>query len=171
MRHRLSKMILAPAIVLAAACSKDKPATDASLNNDLTLAAQARQNAPLDSITAAERLNGGTARAPAALGTTTAAAPVATTQRRTHRARSSSGGNVSSGHEVTVKHTQRDAAIGAVAGAGLCGATRQNVKGGLIGAAPGGHLRGGIREHQGQPKKQGPRSHTCPLSGGAPAQA
>src|SRR5260221_7394636 len=117
MRHRLSTMILAPAIVLAAACSKDKPATDASLNNDLTLAAQARQNATLDSITAAERLNGGTARAPAALGTTTAAAPVATTQRRTHRARSSRGGKVSSGHEVTVKHTQRDAAIGAVAGA------------------------------------------------------
>src|SRR5260221_4766169 len=144
MRNRLAMMILAPAILLAAACSKDKPATDASLNNDLTLAAQARQNATLDSITAAERLNGGTARAPAALGTTTAAAPVATTQRRTHRARSSSGGNVSSGHEVTVKHTQRDAAIGAVAGAAAGAPTKHTGEGGRIRAAPGGTLRGGL---------------------------
>ncbi len=156
MRHRLSTMILAPAIVLAAACSKDKPATDASLNNDLTLAAQARQNATLDSITAAERLNGGTARAPAALGTTTAAAPVATTQRRTHRARSSSGGNVSSGHEVTVKHTQRDAAIGAVAGAAIGAATSHSVKGGLIGAAAGGILGGVIGNNVDKQKKRVP---------------
>ncbi len=137
MRHRLSTMILAPAIVLAAACSKDKPATDASLNNDLTLAAQARQNATLDSITAAERLNGGTARAPAALGTTTAAAPVATTQRRTHRARSSSGGNVSSGHEVTVKHTQ--------------GWTHRRGR--------GRHPRWRHREQRGQAKEAGPLTH------------
>src|SRR5260221_1392674 len=157
MRHRLSTMILAPAIVLAAACIKDKPATDASVNNDLTLAAQARQNATRDSITAAERLNGGTARAPAALGTTTAAAPVATTQRRTHRARSSSGGNVSSGHEVTVKHTQRDAAIGAVAGAAGGAPTRHSVKGGVIGAAPGGVPRGVIGNKLGKQKKKGPR--------------
>src|SRR5258707_7900894 len=153
MRHRLSTMILAPAIVLAAACSKDKPATDASLNNDLTLAAQARQNATLDSITAAERLNGGTARAPAALGTTTAAAPVATTQRRTHRARSSSGGNVSSGHEVTGKHTQRDAAIGAVAGGGGCGRKEPHGEGGGHRAAPGGPPRGGFAEKRGKEKK------------------
>src|SRR5260221_12225567 len=144
MRHRPSTMILAPAIVLAAACSKDKPATDQSLNNDLTLAAKARQNAARDSITAAERLNGGTARAPAALGTTTAAAPVATTQRRTHRARSSSGGNVASGHEVKVKHTQRDAAIGAVAGAAVGAPTSHSREGGRIRAAPGGTLRGGL---------------------------
>src|SRR5260221_4582163 len=171
MRHRLSTMILAPAIVLAAACSKDKPATDASLHNDLALAAQARQNETLDSITAAERLNGGTARAPAALGTTTAAAPVATTQRRTHRARSSSGGNVSSGHEVTVKHTQRDAAIGAVAGAAIGAATSPNGEGGIIGAAPGGHLRGGLRENRGKQKKRGPLPHAYPPRRGAPANA
>src|SRR5258707_11417142 len=162
MRHRLSTMILAPAIVLAAACSKDKPATDASLNNDLTLAAQARQNATLDSITAAERLNGGTARAPAALGTTTAAAPVATTQRRTHRARSSSGGNVSSGHEVTVKHTQRDAAIGAVAGGAVRAATDPRVKGGLLRAAAGRILRGVIGDKVVKKKKRVPRPTTDP---------
>src|SRR5260221_12331724 len=100
MRHRLSTMILAPAIVLAAACSKDKPATDASLNNDLTLAAQARQNATLDSITAAERLNGGTARAPAAPGNTTAAAPGAATPRPAPRAPRSRGGQISACHDV-----------------------------------------------------------------------
>ncbi|HEX9483914.1 MAG TPA: glycine zipper domain-containing protein [Gemmatimonadaceae bacterium] len=157
MRHRLFTMILAPAIVLAAACSKDKPAADASLNSDLTLAAQARQNATLDSISAAERLNGGTARAPGAPGTTTAAAPVATTHRtRTHRARTYSGGNVSAGHEVTVKHTKRDAAIGAAAGAAIGAAAGHSVKGGLIGAAAGGILGGIIGNNVDKEKKRVP---------------
>lgn len=157
MRHSLSTLLLAPAILFAAACSKDKPATDASLNNDLTLAAQARQSATLDSITAAERLNGGAARAPGAVGTTTAAAPVTTHRTAaTHRARSSSGGNVSAGHEVTVKHTQRDAAIGAVAGAAIGAAASHSVKGGLIGAAAGGILGGVIGNNVDKEKKRVP---------------
>src|SRR5260221_14614015 len=84
MRHRLSTMILAPAIVLAAACSKDKPATDASLNNDLTLAAQARQNATLDSITPADPRKHGTPRPQAAHGTKTPGTPGPATPARKH---------------------------------------------------------------------------------------
>ena len=62
MRSSLKTMFLVPALVFAAACSRDKPA-DPSLNADLGLAAQAN-SARLDSISAAER-------------TAAAAAPVA----------------------------------------------------------------------------------------------
>ena len=65
------------------------------------------------------------------------------------RARSTGGGGYypapAAPPEVIVKHTQRDAAIGAVAGA-VIGATtsRNKVKGGVIGAAVGGILGGVI---------------------------
>ena len=79
-----------------------------------------------------------------------ARAPVAAAPlRRTSTARRSSGRSRSSGGyypapappERTVKHTGRDAAIGAGAGA-VIGAisSRDKVKGGLIGAAAGGIL-------------------------------
>lgn len=151
MRTSFKTFILAPALVLAAACSKDKP-VDASLTNDLTLAAQARQTATMDSISAVERNNA----AVAASATAMRAAPTATTPRRTAtttRRRSTSSGSTSSGRSnsgtvvareprtITEKNTKRDAAIGAAAGA-IIGATtsRDKVKGGLIGAAAGGIL-------------------------------
>ena len=43
MRPSIKTLFLAPALVLAAACSKDKSA-DATLSNDLTLAAQDRKS-------------------------------------------------------------------------------------------------------------------------------
>ncbi len=63
MRTILKTIFLAPALVLAVACNKDKPA-DPSLNADLGLAAQAN-SARLDSITAAERTKAAVAAAPA----------------------------------------------------------------------------------------------------------
>ena len=156
MKSRYSAFVLVPAMVFAAACSKDRPvAADTSLNNDLTLAAQARGATPMDSISAAERLNGGVA--PAAVAPAPARRTTTTTHRTAssgtthHRSSSGSGRTVSSSggsvasepREVTVKHTNRDAAIGAAAGA-VIGATTSHdkVKGGIIGAAAGGILGG-----------------------------
>src|SRR3954464_461262 len=43
MQYRYSALVLVPALMLAAACSKDsRVAADTSLNNDLSLASQAR---------------------------------------------------------------------------------------------------------------------------------
>ena len=72
MRSILKVIIVAPAIVLSAACSKDK-AADPSLNNDLSLAAQANQTARLDSISAAERTNAAAALACSNVSATTKA--------------------------------------------------------------------------------------------------
>lgn len=149
MRTSIKTILLAPALVLAAACSKDKP-VDASLSNDLTLAAQARQTATMDSISAAERTNAAAAANATALRQPVASAPRRTTATTTRRRSTSSSGSTSSGstrsapaeqRTVTVKNTKRDAAIGAAAGA-IIGATtsRDKVKGGLIGAAAGGIL-------------------------------
>jgi len=136
-------------LIATGACGRNNNrAADTSLNTDLSLAAQ--QSRSLDSLSAAERspapnaLNGSTA--------TTRQAQRTAARTTTHRSSGSSGGRVySSGGTVTssgghvVKHTQRDAAIGAAAGA-IIGATtsRNKVKGGVIGAAVGGILGGVI---------------------------
>src|SRR5215207_10624353 len=76
MRSTLKTLILAPALLIAAACSKDN-AADPALNNDLSLAAQANPNMRLDSITAAERMSaaGGAEANSLRAGTTAAVAP------------------------------------------------------------------------------------------------
>src|SRR5262249_55252930 len=120
------------ALVAAGACSRNnsKPA-DSALNTDLSLAAQ--QRAPLDSVSALERGNAlTTAPATVAPATRTSSGEVSrsTTPRSSSSARrsssSSSGSSSSSSgsstvasqpHTVTEKHTKRDAAIGAGAGA------------------------------------------------------
>ncbi|HEX8945862.1 MAG TPA: glycine zipper domain-containing protein [Gemmatimonadaceae bacterium] len=149
MNIRMSALALA-ILVAAGACGRNNNrAADTSLNTDLSLAAQ--QSHSLDSLSAAERTP-----APNALNGTAAAAtsrPATRTTRTstTHRSSGSSGRVYSSGGSATtssghiVKHTQRDAAIGAAAGA-VIGATtsRNKVKGGIIGAAVGGILGGVI---------------------------
>jgi outer membrane lipoprotein SlyB len=162
MRSTLKVIIVAPAIVLAAACSKDKPA-DPALNNDLSLAAQANPNARLDSISAAERTN---AAAAPATGLRSSAAPArprttntSNATRRTGSSSSASTGSTAASQPATVteKHTKRDAAIGAAAGA-IIGATtsRDKVKGGIIGAAAGGILGGVIGNNVDKSTKKGP---------------
>jgi len=146
---RIKTSVLALAMLLAVgACGRNSNrAADTSLNTDLSLAAQ--QSHSLDSLSAAERTP-----APNALtGTAAPAASRQATRTRTssaHRSSASSGRVYSSGGTTTsgghvVKHTQRDAAIGAAAGA-VIGATtsRNKVKGGIIGAAVGGILGGVI---------------------------
>jgi len=141
-------------LVAAGACGRGaNHDADTALNNDLSLAAQAKAYRPLDSMSAAERgLNGTPAAARPTTRRTTASGEVARTRRSSPT--SSTASSAQSG-EVTVKHTNRDAAIGAAAGA-VIGATtsRNKVKGGVIGAAIGGILGGVIGNNVDKTKKK-----------------
>ena len=166
MRPTIKVLFLAPAIMLAAACSKDKPA-DPSLSNDLSLAAQARSQTTLDSISSVERTNAAAAAAartaavapaPAARRTSTAPARRRTTSSSSGTSSRSSGtySPAPEQREVTVKNTKRDAAIGAAAGAIIGGASTRSVKGGVIGAAAGAILGGVIGNNVDIQKKKVP---------------
>ncbi|MEO7823339.1 MAG: YMGG-like glycine zipper-containing protein [Gemmatimonadaceae bacterium] len=144
------RLIIIPAAFFAFACSGNDKKIDDALNADLTTAAQASPYSPLDSITAAERAGIAAAAAAPAL-TSTASAPRRSAPRRTA---SRSSGTYSSGPVYSapapertriVKHTKRDAAIGAVAG-GVLGAvtSRNKVKGAIIGGAAGAIIGGVI---------------------------
>jgi len=134
---------------------------DSALNTDLSLAAQQKGFKPLDSLGPAERAAGGAA---------VSGAPLANAPQQRSRTRSSSGDVAparrstsssaparSSSRETVVKHTQRDAAIGAAAGA-VIGATtsRNKVKGGIIGGVVGGILGGVIGNNVDKTKKKTP---------------
>jgi len=153
--------IIALALALSVsggACSGNSgKAADTTLNRDLSLAAQQRGDQPLDSLSAAERaaamapnaLNGAStsssARTPVRRTTTRASTSGSATRRTSGGTVYSSGGTVTSSQERVIKHTKRDAAIGAAAGAVIGATTSKNkVKGGLIGAAVGGILGGVI---------------------------
>ena len=171
MRSIIKRLLIAPALVLGVACSKDQP-VDPALNNDLSLAAQVNPNARLDSISAAERMNA--AAVPAGANGLRAAEPAPAPARRTtastpaRRRSTSSGSSASSSSSsgttvaaeprvVVKKNTKRDAAIGAAAGA-IIGATtsKDKVKGGIIGAAAGGILGGVIGNNVDIQKKKVP---------------
>jgi hypothetical protein len=141
--------LLAPAAILGVACGKAP--SDDTLKNDLALASQAQQFAPQPVLSPAEQSLAGNAY--------TTAAPRTSTVRRTaapaaRRSTSSSSSSRSSGAspviytpapQPVVKHTGRDAAIGAATGAVIGAvASRDKVKGGLIGAAAGAILGGVI---------------------------
>jgi len=147
------KLLILPAAALAFACSKGdhQTAADSALNSDLSTAAASQPYTPLDSITAAER-NGTTPASATSLRSTSTAprtvyrAPV----RRTTSTRSSSSASAPvysapAPAPVEVKHTKRDAAIGAGAGAVIGAVTSRNkVKGAIIGGAAGAILGGVI---------------------------
>jgi uncharacterized protein YcfJ len=160
----VKKLLILPAAALAFACSKgdNQTAADSALNSDLSTAAASRPYTPLDSITAAERA--GTTVAPAALRSTNTAAPRTVYRapvRRTTTRSSSSGGTYSSAPvysapapaPVVVKHTKRDAAIGAGAGAVIGAVTGHGVKGAIIGGAAGAILGGVIGNNVDKTKK------------------
>lgn len=156
MRTTMRMLALTSVFALATACGKGgDSAMDDALKNDLALA---NQVAPNQIVSPLER--GDTsmlaATAPTTAGTRAATATRTaprrtTTVRRASSSRSSSG---SSGSRVVysepapapvptreVKHTKRDAAIGAVAGAAIGAATsKDKLKGAVIGAAAGGIL-------------------------------
>jgi hypothetical protein len=149
-------------LALVGACSRGADShPDDALKNDLALAAQAQPYAASQFVSPSEQQRGATAVAPQYAATPRAPQPVyrAPARRTASRTRSSGGGNTRSGSSGTyypsepsappepIRHTTRDAAIGAAAGA-VIGATtsRDRVRGGIIGAAAGGIL-GGIIGH------------------------
>jgi len=156
------KLLILPAAALAFACSKgdNQTAADSALNSDLSTAAASQPYTPLDSITAAER-NGTTPASATSLRSTSTAprtvyrAPV----RRTTTTRSSSSASAPvysapAPAPVVVKHTKRDAAIGAGAGAVIGAVTSRNkVKGAIIGGAAGAILGGVIGNNVDKTKK------------------
>jgi hypothetical protein len=156
------KLLILPAAALAFACSKgdNQTAADSALNSDLSTAAASQPYTPLDSITAAER-NGTTPASATSLRSTSTAprtvyrAPV----RRTTSTRSSSSASAPvysapAPAPVVVKHTKRDAAIGAGAGAVIGAVTSRNkVKGAIIGGAAGAILGGVIGNNVDKTKK------------------
>jgi uncharacterized protein YcfJ len=150
-------LILVPAAILAAACGRDdsNKRVDDALNSDLSLAAQARPYTALDSISAAERAAIAQGIAPVGYvgGQPVYATPRAAVQtpvrRTTSTRRSSSGGgtvySAPARRQTIVKHTKRDAAIGAGAGAIIGAVTsRDKVKGAVIGGLAGAVLGGVI---------------------------
>jgi len=152
---RFNRMLLfVPAAILAVACGRDdsNKRVDDALNSDLSLAAQARPFTALDSISAAERAAQAQGLAPVGYigGQPVYSTPRTTTpvRRTTTTRRSSSGGGVYSAparRTTVVKHTKRDAAIGAAAGAVLGAVTsRDKVKGAVIGGVAGAVLGGVI---------------------------
>jgi uncharacterized protein YcfJ len=138
------KLMIIPAAFFAFACSGNDKKVDDALNADLATAAQAQPYSPLDSISAAERAGIAAAATAPAL---TSSAPRRSTVRRTAARRSSAPVYSAPAPVRTriVKHTKRDAAIGAVAGGVLGAATSRNkVKGAIIGATAGAIIGGVI---------------------------
>jgi uncharacterized protein YcfJ len=138
------KLVFIPAAFFAFACSGNDKKVDDALNADLATAAQAQPYSPLDSISAAERAGIAAAATAPAL---TSSAPRRSTVRRTAARRSSAPVYSAPAPRQTriIKHTKRDAAIGAVAGGVLGAATSRNkVKGAIIGATAGAIIGGVI---------------------------
>lgn len=145
--------LLVPAAILAAACGRDdSKKVDDALNADLSLAAQARPYTAMDSISAMERAYAAQGLAPVGYAPQGYAPvyqqPVQTRtvyrDRPVYRSSSSSGTYSAPARTTTrVKHTKRDAAIGAAAGAAIGAVTsRDKLKGAVIGGVAGAVLGG-----------------------------
>ena len=158
--NKLMSTLALAVIVTSAACSRSnsKPA-DSTLNTDLSLAAQQKGYTPLDTISAAERAKANSrAAAPGASEARSAThhspATAAHHSAAASSSASSAGTATAASAPTVVKHTQRDAAIGAAAGAVLGATTSKNkVKGGIIGAAVGGVLGGVLGNNVDKTKK------------------
>ena len=150
--RKFKAFILVPAAILAvgaAACRPDDSGrkVDEALNADLTLAAQARPYMAMDSISAMERAYAAQGLAPVGY----AAAPVYSQpvrervvyrDRPVYRSTSSAPARRTT---TRVKHTKRDAAIGAAAGAAIGAVTsRDKLKGAVVGGVAGAILGGVI---------------------------
>src|ERR1043165_9530344 len=142
-------LALSAATALTVACGKG-PATDDSLKNDLALASQAQQYPAQQVVSPAEQGFAANPYTTPVLRTQSSTrAPAQTVRRTTSAPRRSSSSDVvyapAPAPQQTVKHTNRDAAIGAATGAVIGAVTsRDKVKGGLIGAAAGAILGGVI---------------------------
>ena len=155
--RKFRMFLLVPAAILAAACGRDdSKKVDDALNADLSLAAQARPYTAMDSISAMERAYAAQGLAPVGYAPN-GYAPVynqPVRERVVYRDRpvyrssgTRSSGTYSAPARTTtrVKHTKRDAAIGAAAGAAIGAVTsRDKLKGAVIGGVAGAVLGGVI---------------------------
>lgn len=146
-RNLVKAFTLFLALGLAACGREQVRPMDDGLRNDLSLASQMQAYQPLQTVSPMEM--GYAGASPYAPGYATSARPVAAapapvrTVYRSRPARSTSAGTYEPAPRRTriEKHTGRDAAIGAAAGAIIGGVTsRDKVKGAVIGAAAGGIL-------------------------------
>jgi hypothetical protein len=138
----LKSSLLLSALVLTAACGNDDKKADRAAYDDMMLPRPAAQQ-----VISAEEL-GLAAPVATPLAAQPEVKPVAATPRRTTTARrSTSTASRSSGsgtytpapqRTTTIKHTKRDAAIGAAAGAVIGGVATGKVKGAVIGGVLGG---------------------------------
>ena len=157
--RNFKRFILVPAAILAvAACGREdsRKSVDEALNADLTLAAQARPYMAMDSISAMERAYAAQGLAPVGYAPNGYAPVYSQPQpvrervvyrdRPVYRSSSRSSGTYSAPRRQTViKHTKRDAAIGAAAGAAIGAVTsRDKLKGAVIGGVAGAVLGGVI---------------------------
>ena len=142
-------------LALLGACRGNDSRPDDALKNDLALAAQVQPYQAQQFVSPGEQVYGPNGQPLAYTGAapmTRTAAPAPAPVYRAPARRTSSASRGSSSRSSgtyypapaprpTVKHTGRDAAIGAGAGAIIGAATsRDKLKGGLIGAAAGGIL-------------------------------
>jgi hypothetical protein len=143
------KMLVVPALVLAAACGRDeKPTMDEALRNDLSLASSMQPQQQF--VSPVELGYGGYGYGQPAMaqpnGYYYPNAPQPVAQRRIYRApATASRGTYSTGRASTgtqtVKNTKRDAIIGGVAGAAIGAVTsRDKLKGAVIGGVAGSVL-------------------------------
>ena len=149
--RKFRMFLIVPAAILAVACGRDDSSkkVDDALNADLSLAAQARPYTAMDSISAMERAYAAQGLAPVGYAPV-AAAPVRERvvyrDRPVYRSTRSSGssGTYSTARRTTrIKHTKRDAAIGAAAGAAIGAVTsRDKLKGAVVGGVAGAVLGG-----------------------------
>jgi hypothetical protein len=151
--RKLKTFILVPAAILAvAACGReDSSKIDEALNADLTLAAQARPYMAMDSISAMERAYAAQGLAPVGYAPAGYAPvysqPQPVQQRVVYRDRPVYRTTSAPAPRQTtvIKHTKRDAAIGAAAGAASGAVTsRDKLKGAVIGGVAGAVLGGVI---------------------------
>ena len=166
--RNLNSLTFVTMAIFAVACGRSKsPGLDDALKNDLALASQAQGYNPQAFVSPTEAGYAAQPQyAPRTLQTSARQPSTATRRTSTVRRSSGSSGSSSSGSggyypartpPTTVeKHTVRDAAIGAAAGA-ILGATtsRDKMKGGIIGAAAGGLLGAVIGNNVDVHKKTG----------------
>ncbi|GAC1657067.1 MAG: hypothetical protein NVS4B3_23330 [Gemmatimonadaceae bacterium] len=145
-----SKLLILPAMLLAGACTRtDDRKVDDALRNDLALASSVQPYQPQQFASPQELSYGQPQYQPVRGGYAMPVyqpAPQTGPVYRTSASRPSSR-TVYRYPAEPIRHTQRDAAIGAAAGAVIGASTSgDRLKGGLIGAAAGG-LLGAIVGH------------------------
>lgn len=145
------KMLVVPALVLAAACGRNDKQMDEALRNDLSLAGSMQPYQPQQFVSPMEQGYGyapgyGQYAPQQPNGYYYPSAPQPVAQRRIYRAPApASSGTYSTGTARTgtrvVKNTKRDAIIGGVAGAAIGAVTsRDKLKGAVIGGVAGSVL-------------------------------